>query len=62
MKLIIRNKGASACTYSINILRCAQTTATLKKAIWIFRIALGYILRIKKFRFQEIAPRGRAFI
>ena len=31
MKLIIRNKGASACTYSINILRCAQTTATLRR-------------------------------
>ncbi len=31
MKLIIKNKGASACTYSINILRCAQTTATLKE-------------------------------
>lgn len=29
MKLNIKNKGASACTYSIDILPCAQTTAVL---------------------------------
>lgn len=29
MKLSIKNKGTSACTYSIDILRTAQTTATL---------------------------------
>lgn len=43
MKLSIKNKGASTCVYSINILRCAQTTATLSQGYidipdtsWIF--------------------------
>lgn len=43
MKLSIKNKGASACAYSINVLRCAQTTATLSQGYidipdtsWIF--------------------------
>lgn len=43
MKLSIKNKGASACTYSIDILPTAQTTATLREGYrdipdisWIF--------------------------
>ena len=32
VKLSIKNKGASACTYSINILPSAQTTAALKES------------------------------
>ena len=43
MKLSIKNKGASACAYSINILPTAQTTAVLKEGYrnipdtsWIF--------------------------
>lgn len=43
MKLSINNKGASACTYTINILSIAQTTAVLKQGYkdipdtsWIF--------------------------